>query len=259
MKDITIILPVSRAEFIDRVLTNIELLETGNHRVSLLVLVDGPNDLFVKVRNHISKLKFTELLCVQFESAHKLRHFDVLGRRLRISDIHNQIKTNLKKCDYVLSLEDDTLIPHNSLELLYNEYMKDPYMGFISGLEIGRWGHPHIGAWEVDNLYNIENITSIDKPESVKEVDAAGFYCMLTPFEVYMSHEFKPFGNNQLGPDVEYGIELRKQGYINKVHNKVLCTHLTKDSEIKFSNTDIVRVQLKKNQDNNNFRISRVF
>lgn len=259
MSNITIILPVSRNSFVDRVLTNIELLETGKHKVSLLVIVDGPNDLFIKVRNRISKLKYEDSLCIPFESTHKLRHFDVLGRRMRISDIHNQIKKNLNKCDYILSLEDDTLIPHNTLELLYNEYTKDPYMGFISGLEIGRWGHPHIGAWKVDDLYNITEITSIDKPESVQEVDAAGFYCMLTPFEVYMSHEFKPFGNNQLGPDVDYGLELRKQGYINKVHNQILCTHLTKDKEIKFSNTEIVKVQLKKNENNDNFRISKVF
>ena len=244
MNTITIVLPISRYKNLETVLTSIELLDTGNNIVSIIAIVDGDESLYVKARNLILKMKFEQKLCVKYRSEEKSSNFNVLIRRKRISDIHNEVKKSISKCDYIFLLEDDGIIKSNALEMLFKEYLIDPYIGFVSGLEIGRWGYPHIGAWTVDSIYDTKFFYSIDKPQNVTNVDASGFYCLLTRYETYMSHVFKPYGNNQLGPDVDFGIELRKQGYINKVHDKVLLDHLTDDHIISFSNTETVKLEI---------------
>lgn len=253
----TIILPVSRAEHLDAIFARLEMLKCDRTKTNLLVIVDGDVNLFVKARNYVEMSKFHERLCIQFKSKHAFRHFDYMARRLRISDIHNELKQYIKDCDYVFGLEDDTIIPLDALERLKKIYSVFPYAGFVQGVQLGRWGIPHIGAWKVDDIYNPTKVSSMipKKPSIhdkniVQEIDAGGFYCFLTKRDNYVKHDFKPFDGNGLGPDVDFGIELRRGGALNYIDWGLTTVHKTKTEDLSLLTTEprIVTFMKKENR-----------
>ena len=113
MNEVTIVIPVSRDTHIQQIFHHLELLACDRTRTNILTVVDGDANLFVKVRNLTEMSKFKERLCLQFKSKHTLRQYDILGRRLRISDIHNFAKQHIMDCEFVFGIEDDTLVPKN--------------------------------------------------------------------------------------------------------------------------------------------------
>lgn len=246
MNTVTIVLPVSRDEYLPRLFASLEMLTCDRNKTNLLVIVDGKTELFVKVRNLVQETKFREKLCIYFKSEHEIKHFDIGQRRLRISDIHNEIKQHLWNCEYVFGIEDDTLVPTNALDKLLKDFLIYPHAGFIEGVELGRWGVPYVGAWRSDDIYDPKEIKSILKKEQIEPIDAGGFYCFLSRLDTYESHDFKPY-QNVLGPDVNYGMALRTQGYENYIDWSIGCIHLNKDKEISLFNTSPRVITFKKN------------
>ena len=61
-----------------------------------------------------------------------------------------------------------------------------------------------------------------------------------------MKHNFEPY-EDVLGPDFNYGLSLRQQGYRNYVNFDVQCTHLTQKEDLKV--TEVVQVSYKKDDD----------
>lgn len=248
----TIILPVSRETYLDAIFARLEMLKCDKEKTNLLVVVDGDAKLFVKARNLTEMSKFAQRLCIEFKSKHKKRHYDVYGRRRRISDIHNLIKEHIQDCDYIFSLEDDTIFQLNALELLLKDYTIYPHAGFIQGVQIGRWGVPYIGSWKVDDIYEPKKIESmlpiIHSDKIIEECDAGGFYCFITKKENYIKHDFKPFDGNGLGPDVDFGISLRQIGLLNYIDWRVMTTHKTKNKDISMHNTEPVKVSFIKKE-----------
>lgn len=236
--EVTIVIPISRFDYLDKLFTSLEFLECDRRFTNLLTLVDGDSNLYVNVRNRTDKTKFANRLCVQFTSSQSLKQYDILRRRTRISEIHNKAKSLIGTSKYVLGIEDDTIVPSNALVQLVRDYAMYPYAGFIQGAELGRWGIPYVGAWTLDDVYSPTKIESLLVGDGIQEIDAGGFYCFLTQTQTYKLHEFKSFDGNLLGPDVDFGVELRRQGVINYVDWSIKCTHKSLDKDIKFSNTD---------------------
>lgn len=245
--DITIVLPVSRDTHLKQIFTNLEFLTCDRKTTNLLVYIDGDLRLFEKARNFTMNSKFAEKLCI-YRRKGLPNASSVRSRRRRIAEIHNEMKTLINPCTYVFMIEDDTLYPYNTLEKMKDIYLDHPYAGFVSGIEIGRWGYNHIGAWVANSVYDPRRITSMKMEEGVRKCDAAGFYCMLTRYELYTDHTFQPF-QDAMGPDVEYGMSLRKQGLVNYVDFSIKCRHLTQKEELNFTNTEIVQVELNRIND----------
>lgn len=245
---ITIVLTISRDDNLDLVFHSLEMLDLAAYTVNLLCVVDGDATLYEDVRNRCERSRFSQRLTVQFGSDHRLRHYDLAARRLRISDIHNFVRDQVKASEYLFLIEDDGILPQNALTQLMDMHLTHPFAGFVSGIQLGRHGIAHAGLWKVDDPYEPKRIESTMQTEGIIEVDAAGFYAMLTRAEIYMAHEFKPFGNNDLGPDFEYGIDLRTQGYSNYADLSVVIPHLTKDKKINLMNTQIQKVTMTLNE-----------
>lgn len=238
-------MPVSREDHIDRVFHALEMLECDQAATSLFVYVDGDAALFVKTRNLVEQSKFDQRLCVQRPQTTKPKLYNIMSRRARIAAVHTEAKQYITGCEYVLLTEDDTVIPSHGLKQLLADYAAVPYAGFISGVELGRWGIPHVGAWAVDDPYEPSRIESPLPRVGLETVDAAGLYCCLTKADRYLKHEFKPFGET-LGPDFNYGISLRQEGFKNYVDWSVKCEHRTQDKSLTFSNTQPVRFTMTK-------------
>lgn len=232
MNNTTILIPVSRLDYIDQIFHRLELLICDRARTNILTIVDGDSQLFTKVRNLTELSKFGERLCVQFISKNPLRQFDILGRRNRIASIHNFAKQYINSGEFVFGIEDDTIVPSTALKNLMTDFSYEPFAGFIQGVELGRWGISYVGAWRVNDIYEPTLIESLPEGEGLQPIDAGGLYCFLTRTETYLNHEFKTFENNGLGPDVDFGISLRREGMQNFIDWKINCIHKSKDKDI---------------------------
>lgn len=225
---ITTILPVSRIEFFDRVLASL-LNQSYKEQTSLLVVVDGSNDLFVRIRNKIASSPLNNVLCVQSENYGDSPDKIIPQRRNRISSIHNQIRDLLPPdTDWIFSIEDDGILPPNALSWLVNDVQTRKAVGLVTGVELGRWGVPYVGAWRVDNILDTQKITSMENKVGtalVEEIDACGLYCALIRADLYKQHTFG--SDNGLGPDINMALEFRQLGFKNYIDWFVPVTHLT--------------------------------
>jgi hypothetical protein len=246
MTQTTIVIPVSRPDYLRRIFAQLELMDCEREFTNLLVMVDGDLQLFEIARNLTVASKFAQKLCI-YRKKGIPNVGSITRRRQRIADIHMEMKQYIKGADYIFMTEDDTLIPTNTLTKLLSHYQEHPHAGLISGVQIGRWGFDHIGAWVTNDVYEPTKFTTVKMESGVVKVDATGIYCCMTRFDNYMKFEFEPF-ENALGPDVAYGIYLRRQGYENFIDCSIQCDHLTKRGAIKFDH-DLVQVELSKQGD----------
>jgi len=226
MKILTI-LPVSRIQYLDYVLPSL-LNQSYKERLSLLVVVDGDNEMWLKVRNKVSSLPFADVLCVQSEASNSPAS-TIPQRRWHISAIHNQIKRLVSDdVDWIFSVEDDGLLPPNALSWLVNDAESKPNVGMVTGVELGRWGIPYVGAWRADDIYETKIVKSMESKVGsslVEEIDACGLYCALIRADLYKQHDFH--SDNGLGPDVNLGLDIRKCGFQNYIDWFVPVDHLT--------------------------------
>lgn len=241
------------------------MLECDRGSTNLFVLVDGDANLFLQTRQYVENSKFAERLCVQGTIPGEVKKYSVNTRRRRISAIHNAVRELLKPCDYVFLVEDDGVLPSNALKRLLSDYLTYPHAGFITGVQIGRWGVPMVGAWRADDVYEpsrfetvlqssrelldlAQNPVGLVPDKMVEEVDAGGLYACLTRYELYAKHEFAPY-EDVLGPDVAYGVWLRRQGYMNYIDWAVPVEHRKPDgTSIHPRTTEAVKMTFTKNE-----------
>lgn len=251
---VTIIIPVSRKEYLDQVFSALEMLDTSGIKTNILVGVDSSDPgLFLKTRNLVEESRFSERLCIKLEDINGDVN-NVFGRRERISSIHNKLRKELRplisKNDivhYIFGVEDDTLIPTDSLKKLMNIFATKQGVGFAEGVELGRWGSTYVGGWRADDIYNPSKITSLSDEDisgGVQEIDSGGFYCFLTKLETYLEHDFEPFDNNGLGPDANFGISLRRNGYSNFIDTSIQCAHLKNKEKIIYPKNKIQQIEM---------------
>ncbi len=238
---ITAVLPVSRAEYLDRVLES--LMNQTRRPDRLLVVFDGEDKDFIEVRNKVVGLDLKHVLCIKSNNARPA--FSIPDRRVHIVNIHNQIKTLIDDVDWIFSLEDDGILPPDALSKLL-QTINEEDVGMVTGVELGRWGVPYVGAWTVGDIYSPKLVPSLrswgKEPAIIEEIDACGLYCALIRADKYKEHEF--FTRNGLGPDVNLGLFLRQRGYKNYIDWSIHVTHLTKRHglEIEIPATDTSRV-----------------
>lgn len=227
---ITIILAVSRADFLERVITAIELLECNKEETNLLCIVDGDDQLYLRTRNLVNDTKFAQRLTVKADLDDNRSRLDVPTRRKRIAAIHNQARELINHTQgYVLSVEDDTTFRPDALQRLLKVATSERAFAMAEGVEIGRWGIPYVGAWKADDVYNLTKLTSIENKQDVTEstkhenIDAGGLYFALIKADLYKYHTFTC--ENGLGPDVNFGIDNRQLGFENFIVWQVPCVH----------------------------------
>ena len=231
---ITAILPVSRTKYLDRVLES--LLKQTRKPDGLIVVFDGNEKDYLDVRNKIVALDFENKICVP--SNNKRPAFSIPERRWHIVNIHNQIRDILPENpryvlddyepDWIFSIEDDGILPVDALEKLAVSATQSRNIGMFTGVELGRWGVPYVGAWHVDDVHNPQIVTSLQSRTDsnfVEEIDGCGLYCALIRQDYYKMHTFDT--RNGLGPDVNLGLFLRQHGLKNYIDWSIHVTHLT--------------------------------
>jgi hypothetical protein len=257
MANVTIVLPISRPDFLKRIFAQLEFLACDANSTNLVTIVDGNQQLVDMASALTEASKFKQKICRArgkgIPSSGGIRQ-----RRNRIAVIHNEIRAIIKNIpsDYVFSLEDDTLFPTNTLERLLAGYRKYPHAGFITGMQLGRWGFAAVGVWYADDVYDTDQLTSLRMDTVPNDIfssdvircDAAGLYGCLIKKEWYDKHEFAAWMDGAMGPDINMGLAFRREGLLNYVDTSLRFTHLAKPENIEFKNAQIVTVRVYPNE-----------
>lgn len=151
----------------------------------------------------------------------------VTERRKRIVQVNNEARDLIGDTDYVISVEDDTIIPEDAFEkLLYMATTKE--IGTAQGVQVGRWGIQMIGAWRVNDVHNPTEALTLPYISTdarvIEKIDAGGWYCYITPTKLFKEIE-RGWHGEPYGPDVVYGLELRKKGYQNYIDWSLVTGH----------------------------------
>lgn len=149
-------------------------------------------------------------------------------RRMRVADVKNQSKDLIARteAEIIIGLEDDTVFDRlESFEPLINPLLQSAEVGYVEGVQMGRWGANMIGAWEADDLRNPLQVKTLLPGEGLQEITGGGFYGYATRRRLYLNHEYYTSSGQPWGPDVNYGFWVNQQGFINLVNWSLMFGH----------------------------------
>lgn len=249
---ITIFCAFSRPTMVDPWLHNLALVEHDPSRTHLAFVLDTK-----MVKAFETLKKFAKQY--SYASIEILHNHDnepvgsISGRRGRIAFVKNQSKDIIRKhkSQYVIGLEDDTVFEFKCFCRLLEPYSRIEDLGFVEGVQAGRWGCPYVGVWSVDDYEFVQRIESLTLPEQeprstvddkgYEPIDGGGFYYYATPTELYLEHDYS-WSGEYWGADVNYGLWLRNKGYKCLVDWQSRCGHRTLDNKILYPTEDTVSV-----------------
>lgn len=211
---ITIFCAFTRRWAIEQWLSDLSKVTHDPAQTNLAVIIDIDDPFILRqIQMFVKDKGYRKLI-------HKMNDYNpnevqIAARRLRIADVKNQSKNLVAQCDgnIVLSLEDDTIFPNLDIHRLIDPLSRDQ-VGFVEGVQCGRWGVKMIGAWRADNPldpYHIE--TLMPGAEGYEAIDGGGWYGYATKKHLYLQAEYFTSSSQPWGPDVNYGLWLRRMGY----------------------------------------------
>lgn len=227
---ITIFLPISRQDRIQPLVEILTKLIKRDFLIHILIIID--NKLIDA--DETQKLFQRATGCETFAwntGEIPSSEVNVGYRRSRITAVfnHAQNKVHRFRDDFIFTVEDDTVIYPNTLIRLMDDWRDLTEAGYkiglVSGVQVGRWGFKYVGAWHADNPHDLRCLSTAQyRPSGLQQIDTTGFYCFLTTYHNFVSVE-NTFG--QFGPDVYFGLELRKQGLINYIDWGIIAGHVS--------------------------------
>lgn len=159
----------------------------------------------------------------------------IIERRKRIASNHLLLQAAVRdlKPDFIWQIEADGDYPPNTLKTLQKRYdQKFSYhrKGYVSGVQVGRHGLYALGAWQFNK--DRTEFKSVDhKLKGLVQVDATGFYCLFTDTQTWLSG-IANWNGEAYGPDVNFGLSLKDQGYDIYVDMDIKIGHITKGGTI---------------------------
>lgn len=230
MQKVTIFLPVSRSW---RIYPMAEQLAKMNYpcEVNYVIVIDNKEITDAQIHNAFAKYEVPgNIVAIHNTGNPGASEVNVGARRDRITNVWKQAQKLIPEdTTLVFTIEDDTQIPENALSALLQDYenleANGAKVGLVSGIQVGRWGFKMIGAWRVNDVHNhtVAETVPFTYTKILEKVDAAGFYCFITPRHLFVSAEYV---FNQFGADVNYGLECRRKGFQNYIDWTIKTGHV---------------------------------
>lgn len=240
----TIIIPITREWALEDLFSCLDGLDIERSETELILYLDTDNPkIKSKCSKYIENANWSHSMIAESGKPGPTE-VRIAWRRDRIVENHEAIKKLIDpKSEYVIGFEDDTLFPADCAKKLL-EHIKRPEVGFVEGVQVGRWSYKYIGAWKVDCLLNTHSIESVMPKDGVEEIDAGGFYCFMTKAELYKKVKIT-WHDECFGPDVCYGLALKKLGYKNYIDWSIICGH-NDHGKILIPDSDVVKLKYNK-------------
>ena len=242
MSPITVFCPFTRPERVRRFFDDLASTDLKPEMTNLALIVDqhedeGGKDIYARIMEEMNRTNYRKFVIAR-NYDHHVNPISIPIRRKRIAEIHEQAKDLIKALDgeFVLGLEDDTIFTNLCVERLFRPFRdalsaphKHHKIGLVTAYAAGRWHNKIIGIWGFDNVNDPKQCWTELPGKDYEEIDAAGFYCYLTPTQFFLEHEYYSEDWQPWGCDVNYGLELRQKGYMNIVDWSQPCGHADGD------------------------------
>lgn len=228
----SIIIPITRHWALDKLFECLDDLICDTEKTELILYVDTDNNAVrLACYNYCDfSTKFTDkkVLISDNPAPSEVR---INVRRDRIVEGREKIKELISEdSEYIFGVEDDTIFPADSIKRMLRSIQRKE-TGFVQGVQVGRWSIKYIGAWRVNDLENPTKILTLPflnaegkTDRFLERIDAGGFYCYMTKTKLFKEIKGE-WHDDCFGPDVCYGLELRKQGFINYIDWGLICGH----------------------------------
>lgn len=233
---ISIVIPLSRPELLPLVAEQLDQITDCAYKFELVATLDNvkvnKEAVFKALEGRGITHRFKNITLIPLpEHLRKkpARRLDVISRRNRITLAHNLMREQLGASSFVFGFEDDTVLPDGVLKKLTDSWVsRVEDCGIVQGVQAGRWSSQYIGAWRSDNVLEPTEFESMPyKKKGLEEIDGGGLFCFLTPTAVYREMEF--YWVEPMGPDVWFGVELRRRGLVNYIDWSIPCGHVIGD------------------------------
>lgn len=241
MPPITVFCAFTRPEYVRRWFDDLASTDLKAENTNLAFIIDIGEDIednevgkkiYNRIMDEMNRTRYRKFLITR-NYDHHVNGANIPVRRKRIAEIHNQSKELISALDgeFVLGLEDDTVFTNLCIDRLITPFVNPVVqpIGFVTAYEAGRWQNKIIGVWGFDDPINPQQCWTELPGKGYEECDAAGMYCYLTPKDLYLKHDYYSEDWQPWGPDVNYGLWLRQQGYQNLVDWSQPCGHIDGD------------------------------
>lgn len=213
---ITIFCSFTRRWTVDRWLENLKSAKHDPTRTNLAIIVDTDEPMiYNKIKRYAEENGYRNFLgTINRDNAPNEVRIPV--RRQAIAAMKNASKTLIAQLDgdIIIGLEDDTVFTDLDFSRLYNPIINGDKIGFVEGVQCGRWGVKIVGVWSVDDFEFVQKAETLTRGKDTwQEIDAGGFYGYATTKELYLNHDYYSSTGEPWGPDVNYGLWLRNRGY----------------------------------------------
>lgn len=231
---ITIFCAFTRQWAVERWLGDLANTEHNPDFTNLCFIVDMNDEYLVKQLRAFAESHHYRSFHVKINEDWQPNETRIAIRRQRVADIKNQSKELIAKTDgsIIIGLEDDTVFERMpSFGRLIQPILDDDKIGFVEGVQMGRWGANMLGVWDCDDFEYPQKVWTLlppaigQSPDRVltkfrdaeggvyQDITGGGFYGYATQRELYMKHDYYWSSGQPWGPDVNYGFWLRQRGY----------------------------------------------
>lgn len=229
---ITIIVPITRDWALMSLFAKLNALRCDHANTELILYIDTDSPTIKReCSKYVEEAPFgtTKTAVSGNERPHEVT---IYKRRDRIVEGHEAVKDLISDdSEFVFGVEDDSEFPADSIERLLPVIMRLE-VGFVEGVQVGRWNTRYIGAWKVNNIEDPSRIISMPFVDTkdheggrfIERIDAGGWYCYMTKTALFKGVKAR-WHDECFGPDVCFGLDLRKQGFINYIDWSLIVGH----------------------------------
>lgn len=224
---VTIFCAFTRRWAVERWLDNLAAVAHDPAQTNLAFIIDSDEPYIANQINKFASSRPYRSLELVMNREHNPNEVRIAIRRARIAEVKNQSKELIRRhpSQFVIGLEDDTVFNdpetfHNLIRPLEVPTPSGGPIGFVEGVQRGRWGANMIGAWRFDDITepNWAETLLLGSVLTYEDIGAGGFYGYATPAELYLNHDYHWQPDQPWGPDVNYGLWLKQQGYRCLIH-----------------------------------------
>jgi hypothetical protein len=233
--ELTIFCAFTRSWAFEEWLENLKKVRHDPTLVNLCFIVDGNLPLVANMLKKFAVENNYKSFHVKINDDWHANEVRLSIRRQRIAEIHNQAKDLIARtsADIIIGFEDDTVFDRmESFDPLIYPLINTTEVGFVQGVQVGRWGANMVGAWEADNIRNPLQIKTLLPPapndeenSAYQEITAGGWYGFATRRRLFLNCDNYSSTSQPWGPDVNYGFYINEQGYICLINWDLLFGH----------------------------------
>lgn len=250
---ITIFCPFTRWWATEKWIEDLKNVDHDPGLTNLCFIIDGDQALIANTLKRFSEENNYRSCHIKINHDWNGNEMQIAIRRARIAEVKNQSKELVSQTDgeFIIGLEDDTDFSRlENFNGLINPMLHSKKVGFVEGVEMGRWGANIIGAWLADDFNDpkeIKTLFPLDKDPYVSVITGGGWYGYATRRDLYLNCEYYTSTAQPWGPDVNYGFWLNQKGYSCVIDWNIIFGHRDFNKTLWHNEHKLIQVVYTKN------------